>query len=371
MPQEPLLQLFRSELWKDQRRLEVGHCSGHLAITKFFDDPVLCDLEYEVLRYLTKHLSAAAVPVVLARGSELITLRYYPGIRVFNLIAELDRVVPPLDRFANEVKVKLVSRCEAHQKEIQAALFTWPARPRKPYPIDSKLTAIVAILSSATDVQVNWDAMSEEIDNLSRYWNSQVIVPFRDAATKNMLVERPDLALDEFASADERHERIVALLAHGYDFSEDRIIDYDFTSCSELTTLEDDVISLRYHERTWSGYPRNAGDVVWSGEPDPARASITFLVRYFRFGGRKAAYRLLNPKAHRVRFRHDNDLFYFERLPTIARRLWPDADKSCANLLAFSEAVAVALGSGRSDVDSFACVWPEESRTFYVDVYPH
>lgn len=148
------------------------------------------------------------------------------------------------------------------------------------------------------------------------------------------------------------------------------IIDIDFSSTIHDTTLEDDIISLRYHERTWDGHYPNVNELVWNGTPDMKRAAITFLVHYFRFGGRKAAYRLIHPKAHRIRFKYDDDLFYFTRLPVIMKKLWPRCEYKYLNIMNFIETASVYLATVQVTTDLFL-EYENRQEELYTDVFPN
>ena len=142
------------------------------------------------------------------------------------------------------------------------------------------------------------------------------------------------------------------------------LVDFDFASCGEISTPEDDYISLHFHERTWLAAPSYGDRLHWSDDPPNAeRAALTFITRYYRFGGRKAAYRLLHPWEHRVRFRHDGDAFYFERLPDIVRQLSPEVATRYPVLMGVTSAIARTLETGRPGVDQFIAAGLAESET--------
>jgi hypothetical protein len=148
------------------------------------------------------------------------------------------------------------------------------------------------------------------------------------------------------------------------------IIDFDFSSCLECSTPEDDPISLKYHERTWISRFQALQGLNWGFKDNGMRAALTFLTRYYRFGGRKAAYRLLHPLGHRIRFRHDNDMFYFERLPGIILKLWPEAAEKIPKIMEFTATVARYLHGIRPGIDYFISGGFDEKRQYYTDMYP-
>jgi hypothetical protein len=197
-------------------------------------------------------------------------------------------------------------------------------------------------------------------------------VPFRDATTKNMVLAAPELWLGDFDGEEARQAAIIR------SFEADDIptwlssdlIDFDFASCGEVSTPEDDYVSLHFHERTWAHPPMSPHELLWGDDkPDGERAALTFLTRYYRFGGRKAAYRLLHPWGHRVRFRHDGDAFYFQRLPDIVQRLSPEVASQFPSLVEVTKAIARTLEAGRPGVDRFIAAGLGEKRNYFVDMY--
>jgi hypothetical protein len=363
---------FQRDLWKDQRVLEVVEEGGtKVALVKHYDSIEEAQCEQEVFVHLGAVVGQKYFPEVLQTTRDTTTFKYIYGIRVFNLLVELDSAPTKWLTLSSHIKRQLKSRCEAQQRTIQNALFTLPAVTRKPpYPVE-KVRSIVEILSGCLGIEVNLSAIQEELAWLASVWANFVCVPFRDAAPKNMVLASRELWLGNFASEDDRREYIFRSMERSCQgqWLEAPVLDYDFCSCVHNTTPEDDVISIKYHERTWGGPPTCAEDVVWDFSPNAMRAAITFLVRYFRFGGRKAAYRLLHGTGHRIRFRHDNDCFYFQRLPSIISALWPECQKHLPGLLEFTEVLRQHLPGEQADIDYFLAATGKDKRDYYVDMY--
>lgn len=364
--------LFEADLWKDQRQLDVVDNGGESCLVKHYDSVDEARCEIDVMQMLANHLGGNRVPKIRAKSDKSVTMSYMRGIRIFNLLVELDRMPMELHEGAQAIKLHLLRRCEKQQSEVQLLLKEWGlAQDGEPYPT-TKIVSIIRVLSECLGIVVNYDALSDEVKSLQSMWESKVSVPFRDATTKNMVLLEPGLWLGAFASnEDARSERIAQDIR-----SEETprwvhapIVDFDFASCIHNTTPEDDVISLRFHERAWRGPPSGPNDLVWHGAPDACRAAITFLVRYYRFGGRKAAYRLINPSGHRVRFRHDNDVFYFERLPGIMTALWEESPKVFPEILHFTNTVSRYLHTVNTGIDVFRAKGAAK-RVHYVDMYP-
>lgn len=364
---------FKCDLWKDQRQLGVvEENSKRVALVKHYDSQEEAQCEQEVLRHLGTVVGGQCFPEVLHTTADTTTFKYIYGIRVFNLLVELDNAPSLWIGLSSEIKRQLKNRCEAQQRTIQNALFTLPTVTRKsPYPVE-KVGSIIEILSECLGIEVNLCVIQAELAWLASVWSNLVAVPFRDAAPKNMVLASRELWLGNFVSEDARRDFIFQSLQQSTHpgWLEAPILDYDFCSCVHNTTPEDDVISIKYHERTWNGPPTSAEDVVWDFAPDAMRAAITFLVRYFRFGGRKAAYRLLHTTGHRIRFRYDNDCFYFQRLPNIMRSLWPECQSYLPGLMEFIEVLQQHLPGVQSDIDYFLAATGKEKRDYYVDMYP-
>jgi hypothetical protein len=373
-PKPPTLDLFKADLWKDQRKLEALDVNGCKCLAKYFSHSKEAGRESETILYLSTVLSRARVPNIVCSESDRIVFSYIRGIRLFNLFVELDHLEPPVSRKGQYLKQRLLARCEEEQKEIQTALISLPSSSaNKPYPAVEKIRVVVQILADALGIVVKWEALDAELRELDDLWTSFATVPFRDATTKNMVLAAPSLWLGEFDSEESRRQALLSTLTPegpNPDWFDAPIFNFDFASCVDNSTLEDDPISLLFHERTWNGPPVSAERLIWNGRADACRAAVTFLVRYYRFGGRKAAYRLLHPWGHRVRFRHDNDTFYFARLPGIMQHLWPESARKFRELLTFTSTVTRSFEGIRPDVDHFMAAGLAETRLYYTDMYP-
>lgn len=373
-PSPKTMEVFRNDLWKDQRCLEKTVIHGQNCLIKHYISENEAKHEKAVLKYLSSRLHTAKVPHIIDEGSTHAVLPYLNGIRVFNLFVELDRLNPPLDVIGREIKKTILLRCEENQKEIQSALVKWGKEAcLLPYP-KTKLITLINVLSDCLGIDINYSQLDQETDVLWDILTQNSTVPFRDATTKNMVLASPQLWLGEFKGEEERRLFLSKSLSSisQPDWLNAAIYDYDFASCTHCTTPEDDVISLKYHERSWSGMPVSAKDLTWFGDPDPKRAAVTFLARYYRFGGRKAAYRLLHPSGHRIRFRHDDDVFYFDRITSIMNNLWPGVEDVFPHLLEFTRIVAKSLRVTISTFDYFRADKTStiKQKPYYVDMFP-
>lgn len=367
------IDLFKRDLWKDQRKLEVIPKEGvNSSLIKSYDDIEEMNTEISITNFLnSKHVDG--IPLLYPYGEKATIMPYYNGIRLFNLFVELDSLTKRQDDNISKIKKELVLRCENKQRHIQNVMLEWHKEqgPREAYP-HAKLKSIVYILANCLGIIIDKNAIEREIDDINLYWSNVVSVPFRDATTKNMILNSPKLNMENYSSDEERNAYIGKSINEKsyHEWLDAPIIDIDFSSTIHDTTYEDDVISLKYHERTWSGRYPDVNELLWYGKPDMKRAAITFLIRYFRFGGRKAAYRLIHPKAHRIRFKYDNDLFYFMRLPVIMKNLWPSCTKEYPNLLSFIETASKYLVTARITTDLFL-EYGNQQAEFYTDVFPY
>ena len=368
------LRRFKSELWKDQRRLETRTRRDGLGLIKYFATREEGETELYVLSRLSRGEGERRhVPVVFSSAEDWVELEYINGIRLFNLLVELDQVPDEMLPEAEDIKAVLLARADRNQGEIQRLLREGDHLQHwRPYPAGTKILAIIQILAPVLDLAFDVERLRGEIRDFDTIWAPRATVPFRDATTKNMVLAAPELWLGNFDGEDARRNYLVETLRESHQprwLSAD-LVDFDFASCGELSTPEDDYISLHYHERTWRETPVHGDGLKWTEEaPDPEQAALSFITRYYRFGGRKAAYRLLHPWGHRVRFRHDRDAFYFERLPDIVDRLSPETAKRFPVLMDVTAAIARTLDARRPGIDQFIAAGLAEKRNYFVDMY--
>lgn len=286
---------------------------------------------------------------------------------------ELDRLQGPNLVKGRRIKKHLIERCKYRQQEIQKSLVRYFRNINLPaYSFHDKTYAIIVMLCASLGIRFNESEIHHELIQLDRIWKKYATIPFRDSTTKNMVLNCRELWLGNFSSEDERLRFINDSISNSTDMPkwvESDIIDFDFSSCVELSSVVDDPISLEFHERTWITPPSYKA-ISWIDNVDPISAALTFLVRYYRFGGRKAAYRMLHPWGHRIRFRHDNDNFYFDRLSRIIDFYWPDAPEFAPCLLKLNNVISRALTGKRPSIDYFIAYRLAEKRKYYVDMFP-
>ncbi|MCL2283568.1 MAG: hypothetical protein FWC26_09660 [Fibromonadales bacterium] len=360
---EEILKIYHDDLWKDKRIINPRRD----IFIKYSENALEKDTEVSVIQFLHKS-NIEGIPNIIKITDKEIHLSCFKGIRIFELLVQLDELKKKGLTKAQEIKELIISRCIEKQKRIQHALFEWRKTQsiREPYP-QFKLSSIIKVLAYCTKIRYNVQKTEEELKKLNYYWKTLVSVPFRDATTKNMVFCSDKLSRIEFMPTDDKTQKerdiIESKLDDDYFWNNTLIGDFDFSSCIHDTTLEDDLISIKFHERTFCGNSFvEPSDVIWFGEPNGMRAAISFYIRYYRFGGRKAAYRILNPVNHMVRFRYDTDIFYFFNLNTIMRNLWKDVDSEFPQLLDITEKLSRTLGTNREEIDSFYEIYPNANR---------
>lgn len=363
-----ILKIFHDDLWKDKRLMDPQD----KIFVKKSEDETEHKTEISVLRYLTD-AKIDGIPEIKKTEGKEIHMSIFNGIRVFELLVILDELSKNKEyEKAIDVKNRIIKRCNLRQREIQIALKDWreneiiKGQTRVKYPQD-KIKKIVEVLTTCKDIPFPQKDFDNEMHQLIKYWETVVNIPFRDATTKNMVFCDPNFQRIELAPNESKTEKNIKHVIDKLDanvfWETTPIGDFDFSSCVHDTTIEDDFISLHCHERTFDGNTYiDPKDLIWIGTPDPKRAAISFYVRYYRFGGRKAAYRLLNPVNHLVRFHHDNDDFYFKNLNSIMRNLYPSVDKEFPILLRITEDLAKRLGTKRAVEDEFYKEYPDATR---------
>lgn len=350
-------------------------------------------VEIEILRGLIA--SGVNVPQILESEEEKVKLKYYKGIRVFNLVCLLTKLKDEYGLSAEQkaeigtIIRTLLSKCEQNQIKIQRWLFEYNQKnPSKHsvYPFE-KITEMIDLFFGCFNLKkINKECLLTELEKIYAEFNKNAVVPFRDSTTKNMLVCCEALHASNFLSRDKklddsiRIEFLKECLEQGTLNSligESSIIDLDFSSCVNLTTPSDDVISFKLHE--WTDKYFSFDDLgLWNEDIcntlSEKEIAATFFVRYLRFGGRKAIYRCLDKSTHSIRFKYDSEYFYFVNLKRMLIKYWDNAERELPETIKFLTRVEEVL---RSDEEYF----PEENiakdvekeiskRVTYSDVFP-
>jgi len=323
--------LFLNKILKDRRKLSLSN--DKKTITKIYL-PEDKTIESDIISKLKN--AGIAVPDIVNKKDDGVELKYYKGIRIFNFLVTLNSLKENEYRTDSSKKnqldiiaQKLLSRCEEKQKQIQKELYEQFKNSKQIsiYPQD-KLTDIIELFfmcfKSKLEEKMNKQTILKEIDWVYEKFSINAIVPFRDASAKNMILVSDDLHLEQFQKNDAKRNAEVKKLFDNNKLQDivalNEIIDIDFSSCINYTTPYDDVISFRFHERTAPYYP--SYNLIWNSfgiQTKTEKESIvaTFIIRFLRFGGRKLLYRVIDPAHHAIRFKYDDESYYFKKLPEI------------------------------------------------------
>ncbi|TDD54305.1 hypothetical protein [Saccharopolyspora elongata] len=374
------LSLFRDDLWKEQRSLEVvvGD-SGTRVLRKHFSERRQADSE---VRYLSvaSELAGGSTPSVVGVADNYVDLRYVEGIRVYNVL-ELLRELEGVDDRANRLRSLLVERCAASCAALQEVLVRDAGRgyaAPKLYPVRQKLTTLLAIIDHGLGLGLDMVAIETEArwaeDCLRQV---SCLVPFRDAAPKNLILEWPEMWRGR-KSVEEQRRSVQDLVANwspgaGSPFESNPIVHVDFSSCGELTVPEDDPISLLVHESTWMGEIPGRDRLCWlPHDPDATRLAVGLLVRLYRLGGRRLCYLLVHKTGYRRRYAHESVEFYFRALLLAADTACPELKSLFPAILGAAEAILSRL-SGKLSIahDWFDAAYEPPPGKYYRDVFPY
>lgn len=254
------------------------------------------------------------------------------GIRLFELFVILDELAREGLKNAIEIKAKLLDRCNKNQEKIIDIITEWNSGNRnnlEPYPIskieDMLVNLYYSIVAYYPDERftLNENTLRLETRNLYNKFCQKATVPFRDSTIKNMALKIDELdEIDNIVNEELKErmkEKIKNFISHD-NFDKYDIVDFDFSSCKNLTMRYDDFIGLNMHESTYNAAIENYILDKFIGNEDFA---ISLFVRYLRFAGRKRMYRLMNPSFHNIRFRYDNEKFYFKKFIYIVDKIMP------------------------------------------------
>lgn len=389
------IQAFRDDLCKDQREIQIisdsyNRSKSGLIVRKYSTSIEEFKNEMDVMTHLSKD-GLNNIPLVTGFGSDSIgsylDIEYYNGIRVFNLLAyirELRAEHPEYLALLSEFRDEILNKCLLNQISIQKSLLKWSCSSQKkePYP-QNKLYIIISMLSELGGFEVDQKKIQNELINIASEFEQISTVPFRDSTTKNMVIYYPDLYLGKYVesdedvlSADERRKAAFFRMVQDGSYEEilnSPIIDYDFSSCENLTSVYDDPIGFLCHEITFKGIP-NASELIWlEGQKiDSKDIALSFIIRYLRFGGRKMTYHIIHPHAYKYRFKYDNEFFYFGHLDQIVQYFWPDSTVAIPEFLKLIQNVKKLNKSDLfDDVDEFEIQYPNCNRKFYLDIFPY
>ncbi len=389
------LKIFRNDLCKDQREIEILSYSSNKLIRKYNTSLDEFESEYKVLDYLLR--KNINVPRIFGKGYRIendgnkvpyVDIEYFDGIRVYNIFAYLREIKQTnniIEKQVNEIKEKLFIKCKQNQIAIQKELinFSKVYGEKKVYS-QKKIYELVYMLCEIIKISPHKNLFDFEIPYILNEFNKIANVPFRDSTTKNMLLYYPKLYLGNYIEAgqdilfadEKRKKYFVNMIKNGEyeEMLESPIVDFDFSSCKDLTSIYDDPIGFLCHEINWTGIP-NVSELIWNNKNDiinNVEIAVSFIIRFLRFGGRKLVYHFFHPNAYKYRFRYDNENFYFEKLPEIIMHYWKESKQIIPHFLNFVEAVIIFNKYHiYNDIDIFELEYPNCNRKFYIDIYPY
>lgn len=125
------IDLFKQDLWKDQRKLEVINRTDDISLlVKYYDDIEEMKTEISITNFLNyRHVEG--IPIIRPYGEMSTVMPYYKGIRLFNLFVELDSLTERRNDNISKIKRELVLRCEKKQRHIQMEMLEWRKRQKK------------------------------------------------------------------------------------------------------------------------------------------------------------------------------------------------------------------------------------------------
>ena len=358
---------FEQDLWKDARKLELDSGEQRKIIRRYSDKRISVGDEYKFITGMIDKVPFQ-VPEIIDHSDNSISFLYIAGTRAFNLLMDLRALsyLDDNDKYQS-LGIKLVDLLGDDLQNFQATFkVNFDSNNQSSvYPAQEKLYNVYEILTSV--LQLDVDLI--EIEKITDIYSSHASVPFRDATTKNAILNLPNLFKRNFACNRERQNAINKMVLSGEledKLDKDIIYHIDFSGCCYLCPVFDDWVALREHEA--------AAWLDLDSVPGLDGLSIPELcakfVRYSRLGGRKLAYRLLNNQGYQIRFSFDSEGFYFHHLRELCFKLRERGVLESQNL----ETLMLSLEKATSinpNKDYFHD-WKSHHRnhTYYSDVFP-
>ncbi len=326
---------FYEDIFKDNREAADGEDGRFIKICNKTEYTI----EHLVLDALEKAGCNVAGLIDFSDASRRLEMKRVKGVRLFELFYVLDELAHEGLRSAVDAKERLLSRCNAAQKSIWHTLSSLKFdSPLPPYP-NSKIKELLIELAHSITIyypdepsDCSIEQMSSEADALYRKFERCARIPFRDSTVKNMAINIEALdGLDNIKTEDAKDKMKAAIRSFlsKDNFDNYDIIDFDFSSCKNLTTVYDDYIGLNLHESTYNLNTENHILKTYCGNEEFV---ISLFIRYLRFAGRKRLYRLLCPTFHDVRFKYDDERFYFKKFIFLVGKLDPEFQNNYPNI---------------------------------------
>ncbi|MBT3224801.1 MAG: hypothetical protein HN580_30240 [Deltaproteobacteria bacterium] len=316
------LKVFRQDLWKDLRHLDVVNQSGGKVIRRFADNSTTIPEENDFIQRLNSRVSFG-IPEIRQCTDQFIAFRYIAGTRAFNLMIDLKTLYnQEKKRCYKDLGLQLLDLLQSDLKEFQLAMMDDQTfTENNPiYPAGEKLRSLYQVLTEILPETCVYTEIADDLDRIASVYAEAAMMPFRDATPKNMLLEIPSLFQQKFATYAERIKTLQGMCLSGAMsrlLDKKRIYQIDFSGCKFLCPPSDDWMALKEHESTAWLTEGNRSQFPGEG----LQELCTRFVRFSRFGGRKLAYRLLNYEGYKIRFVHDNESYYFSTLVNICQNL--------------------------------------------------
>lgn len=293
---------------------------GERVINRFSDHDTSIDEEYNFLIEL-QGKAIFNTPKILNKTTDHLTFEYIKGTRAFNLLVDLKSLYQR-DKRNDYIEIasqllELLS-CQLTQFQQVTSGIEFNSCVNKTYKAYDKVANIYRLLIDVLAIELNFDDVKEDLSSITNTYIKNSQYCFRDASVKNAILNIPELFLFNGQNYEERLKKIADLVLSGKMIRilrDDIVYHIDFSSCLSKCPKDDDWIALKHHEASqWLNEQADFEDCSDS-------YLCTKFVRFSRFGGRKIAYRLLNRTGYDIRFRFDNEVYYFRQLKDICLSL--------------------------------------------------
>ncbi len=319
---EDLLRIFKQDLWKDLRRLEVLKRDERSIIRRFADGSTTIPEECDFINRLKKKVDFC-IPEIWQCADEYIAFGYIEGTRAFNLLIDLKTLYARNQSSCyKDLGLQLLDLLQSDLKEFQRVMMEDAAftEDHPLYPAKAKMRSLYRMLTEILPETCGFSEIVDDLERITSVYTGLAVMPFRDATPKNCVLEMPSLFQQKFRSYKERLRTVNEMCLSGElhrILDKNKLYQIDFSGCKFLCPVSDDWVALQEHESTnW---------LTEANRPQPFENGLSDLctrfVRFTRFGGRKLAYRLMNYEGYKIRFVHDNESYYFSRLADICRHL--------------------------------------------------
>ena len=335
-----LTDYFDNDINKDKRRLDNIDAN---TVRKYLDCSYLYEKEF--LSAISGRVECVPEVLRFDDNTKTIDMKRIKGIRVFELFVALDKMGENDLINTQEIKKSLINRCRANQTILIKELTKWQKDTKLELSVYTKTKIVDLILVLYQSLLIYYpekeiDIEKETLENEANlFYNdyvsknkNQTFIPFRDSTIKNMILECEELeGYDQIETQEDLLQLVEVLknkLTEDPDFIQNsKLYDFDFSTIHNTVSKYDDIVGLFMHERTFSF--NNLKDIINkiermnSAEEEKREFAEAMIVRYIRFGGRKRLYRLIAPGYHKIRFKYDDERFYFHILADYVEKLVP------------------------------------------------